>query len=146
MRRFCLGLLSFILLLTACSNSKKSAKTSSDKGTMSIPHLIKAQQPDVNQYRTVNVYVDSVQIYDQNGNKVLLIKGNLPNPCSSLKPISHQLTDQKNLQLTVEAWQPKDKMCTQVLQPFAYLYDQVPADQLDKIKNIQIGNKAYSLE
>jgi len=113
---------------------------------MSIPHLITAQQPDVDQYRTVNVYIDSVRIYEHDGQKVLLIKGNLPNPCSTLKPVSHEITDPKHLQLKVEAWQPEDKMCTQVLQPFAYLYDKVPADQLSQITNVQVGKNTYSLE
>ncbi len=109
-------------------NNESSLPILSD--TSSIKDLVSIVSPQGVPYQTGSVYIDSVKKIVHDKKAGLLIHGSLPSGCSSLLKIGHTAnSDTLHLQLT--SWKPRNKMCTQQLVPFTYLYyPYMPASEL----------------
>jgi len=130
-------------MMTACT-SKHAGKESSDMkkenslpvltDISSIKNLVSIESPEGVAYQTGSVYIDSVKKVIHDDKSGLLIRGNLPSGCSKLLKINHT-ANADTLHLQLMSWKPKNKMCTQQLVPFTYLY--YPDIPPGKLKNMQ---------
>lgn len=124
-----------LLLLGACAHARSQTKdTVSTKPD--IPNLVQIVPPGDARYRPAPVYVDSLAPYATENGDVLLVKGHFPNGCTQLLKAGHRI-EGDTLFLRLRGWQPVDRMCTQALQPFSFIYDRVPPDSLAHIRSFE---------
>lgn len=125
-------------LVISCSSpesNQQSHNTQSNEFNMA-----ELSTPDTSNYSESKVYVDSVKPTQQG----LLISGNLPDGCSKLHKASHTLQGD-SLRVTLTAWRPADKMCTQALTPFKFMYEKVSSQQIENITVVAVNDKAFEL-
>ena len=151
----------FFLFLTAfvmaagCTSrhaSKTSTATKNDStltvldDTTPIKDLISITSPGGSPYLTGGVYIDSVKKIIHQQQAALLIRGNLPSGCSSLLKVEH-VAKGDTLQLHMTSWKPKNKMCTQQLVPFSYLYiPNMTVSDLDKMQFCNVNSQVVPLK
>lgn len=125
----------FLLLGCASSNPKL---------TDSYPNLTELQQPEGTHHEG-KVYIDSLNQITIAEENALLISGKLADGCTHLRTVSHQKTKDSTLHLKVTAWRHADKMCTQALVPFSYIYRELSNSQINHYSDILINGKKYSI-
>ncbi len=119
--------------------------SSDPKLTDSYPNLTELQQPEDVPHQEGKVYIDSLkQITLEEGN-AFLISGKLADGCTHLRDVTYQETEDRTLHLKVTAWRHADKMCTQALVPFSYIYRELSNFQINNYSDILINGKKYSL-
>lgn len=111
----------------------------------SYPNLTELQQPESTPYQEGKVYIDSLKQITIEEGKALLISGKLADGCTHLRDITHQETEDSALRVKVTAWRHADKMCTQALVSFSYIYREVSNSQMNHYSDILINGKKYSL-
>jgi len=92
-----------------------------------------------------NLYIDSVKMIDYKKNKALLISGNMANGCTYLREASHTV-EGDSLKLSMTTWQPADKMCSQALVPFSFIYDDFPQEKLNGKKTMSLNKKSFKIK
>lgn len=123
----------------ACSSSEP------EQQQPEYPNLIALNPPDTQQVVSSNVYVDSVKVIDHNNEKALLISGNLASGCTYLRDASHTAAAD-SLQLSLTAWKPADKMCTQALVPFSFIYEELPSAELETHSRATVNDQTFKLK
>lgn len=119
--------------------------SSDPKLTDSYPNLTELQQPEGTPHQEGKVYIDSLKQITLEEENALLIFGKLADGCTHLRAASHQETKDSTLHLKVTAWRHADKMCTQALVPFSYIYRELSNSQINHYSDILINGKKYSL-
>lgn len=127
------------LIAVACSSSEP------EQQQPEYPNLISLNPPENQQVDSSKIYIDSVKLVDYNQEKALLISGNLSNGCTYLRDASHTMTAD-SLKLSLTAWKPADKMCTQALVPFSFLYKELPAQKLENHTEARVNQQAFKIE
>ncbi|WP_265790156.1 hypothetical protein [Fodinibius salicampi] len=119
--------------------------SSDPKLTDSYPNLTELQQPEDTPHQEGKVYIDSLKQITIEKENALLISGKLADGCTHLRTVSHQETKDNSLHLQVTAWRHTDKMCTQALVPFSYIYQELSNSQIIHYSDILINGKKYSI-
>ena len=139
------SLVSFMLLIGACSSSQKQSERTPPPSDDTLS-LIRTEPPAASQkIKPVPVYVDQVTRLEEHDPPGLLIRGSLPNGCAKLGRVHHQTTRNGTVKLVFDGWQPPDVACTQALKPFNYLYTGLTADSLETIERVQVGDQIFTL-
>lgn len=137
-----MGLVTLILglffMVAGCASSDPELSDS-------YPNLTELQQPEDAPYQEGNVYIDSLKQITIEEGKALLISGKLADGCTHLRAVTHQETEDSALHVKVTAWRHADKMCTQALVPFTYIYRELSNSQMNHYSEILINGKKYSL-
>lgn len=138
-----------LILIAGCSSSKQEKSTdppaARDSTNHSYPNLTGLTPPgDNQQVQSAKVYIDSVKRIEGDGKPVLLISGNFPNGCTRLRNAAHTISE-GTPSVTLTAWQPADKMCTQALVPFSFIYRQVPPEPLSDAGSVTVNDTQYEL-
>jgi len=115
-------LISILILMPVVScKSTENAIEQYEADILSIPNLQEPKAPDTSYFVVQSVFIDNAEIVKTDGVKKLLVQGNLPTPCCALNKPEETITN-GYLYLTMRAWQTKESICAQVLQPFSYLH------------------------
>lgn len=135
------------ILAAGCSSSESDnpKNNQSQDKQPAFPNLISLKQPGQIETAPSKVYVDSARWIDYKGNKALLLSGNLPNGCTYIKEVTHTTTSD-TLQISLHAWKPANKMCTQALVPFSYIYTRLSPDNLAPHAGFSVNGKSLSLQ
>lgn len=97
-----------------------------------LTNLVTLSEPDT-QHIDSKIYGDTIRAVIYGKKEGLLITGNFSNGCTHLKNVRYsQSGDTLNVHL--EGWQPRDKMCTQALKPFQYIDTSHTAEWLSKFR------------
>lgn len=136
--RFAL-LLVFLIALAGCASSQ------SDQNQPQYPNLVSVNPPNGQKNSPSKAYIDSVKMIDHKGNKALLISGNMANGCTYLLKATHTAADD-SLSISLTAWKPADKICSQALVPFSFIYDELSAEELNKRNTMSINQKSFKLK
>jgi len=108
--------------------------------------LIQLKEPDSKTYEKQPLYITSVQQKKYNGENILLIKGNLPNGCTHLMQIKHELKNRQTVLFNMTAWKEPGTMCTQQLVPFTYVYKDLPPGKLRSLTHFQYNNETFNIK
>lgn len=119
--------------------------SSDPKLTDSYPNLTELQQPEGTPHQDGKVYIDSLKKITLEEGNAFLISGKLADGCTYLQTISHKETEENTIHLEVTAWRHADKICTQALVPFSYIYRELSNSQIDHYSEIFINGKKYSI-
>lgn len=139
------SLLGILLLIGACSSSKKQSGRTSQPSSDTLS-LIRTEPPAASQkIKKVSVYVDRITRLEDHDPPGLLIRGSLPNGCAKLGRVHHKTTSGGAVKLVLDGWQSPDVACTQALKPFNYLYTGLTADSLKSIERVQVGDQMFTL-
>lgn len=130
----------FAGLLAGCASSDSKQKSGNHKA---YDNLIELRAPQQAAAEPGKVYIDSVKQITTDTTQGVLISGHLADGCTHLKSISHRIK-KDSLWLDIQAWRRTDILCTQALVPFAYIYDQLSAQELNNHSHITIQGKTYS--
>jgi hypothetical protein len=108
----------------AGSDSTQNKVTSTVKSITddSLTNLHTIQSPNTTNIIIRQAYINSIEKVTYKDKKVLLIKGDLPDGCCQLYNV-HKAIDGDTLSLAINTWKQKDKVCTQALKPFTFIYD-----------------------
>jgi hypothetical protein len=108
----------------------------------SLDNLIELQEPGDQPHEPSKVYIDSVRKLKVDKQLVLVIRGSFPDGCSYLESVDHNI-DNGDLYLELDAWRDAEKMCTQALSPFTYIYDKITEDELSEYSSVIINDSVY---
>ncbi|WP_445666555.1 hypothetical protein [Fodinibius sp. AD559] len=128
----------FVLIISCASSSQKSNTVES------YENLIYIQEPDDEPYQQSKVYIDSVKKITDNNKQVLVVSGTFPDACTKLQNVTHRTTGD-SLYLDIKAWRNPDMMCSQVLTPFSYIYNNITEKELSTHTKVIINASSYSL-
>lgn len=106
-------------------------------------NLVTLQKPQDESHQPAKIYVDSVKQITADNHPALLISGSFPDGCTHLSNVSHQINNGK-LILNFSAWRNTDKMCTQALTPFSFIYKQLEDEEVTSRSEVFINDTAYS--
>jgi len=90
--------------------------------TLSLDDLknrVTLTEPDT-QHIDSRVYGDTIRSIVYATQEAVLIEGNFSNGCTRLREVNYS-TAGDTLNIMLQGWQPRDKMCTQALVPFQYV-------------------------
>ena len=124
-----------IFAVAACSSPKTKPET---ENTQQYPDLTQLSKPGTQDYDQSKISVDSVKTVEQG----LLIAGALPDGCSKLREASHAMQGD-TLRINLSAWKPADKMCTQVLTPFTFIYKELSEQKITNAAATLVNGKKY---
>ncbi|MGM0587696.1 MAG: hypothetical protein ACQETE_04745 [Bacteroidota bacterium] len=117
--------------------SKYNAVEASD-----LQNLVSLTEPDADHAESV-IYINQISKVKYNGKLVLLVQGNFPNGCAQLLGANHKIIDSGTFRIELTGWKPTDRMCTQALVPFSYIYDQISAEEIQKLDSYLIEGRRY---
>jgi hypothetical protein len=107
-----------------------------------IGNLVSLTAPQ-GDYDNSIVYINQISKVKYEGKLVLLVQGNFPNGCTELLRSSHKMVGDATLRINLEGWKPSDRMCTQALVPFSYIYDQLPPNEIRTLDTYLIDGRRY---
>ncbi len=136
-------LISLILLVSFIMAGCASSENNSNRGR-DFNNLVEIMAPGDEPEEASKVYIDSAEVISRAGEKALLISGSFPDGCTNLKSVTHSLQNGE-LRINMTAWRNPDKMCTQALVGFSYIYDEA-ASELDENPSVIINGTSYELE
>lgn len=84
-----------------------------------LKNRVMLTQPDTH-HMDAKVYGDTIRAIVYNKTEGILITGNFSNGCTHLKNVNYSQSGD-TLNVSLEGWQPRDKICTQALEPFQYI-------------------------
>lgn len=138
--RFTVSLLLGILLIVIAGCASSSNKGQSQD---SYPHLVETVQPEDQPYESSKVYIDSVKQITFEGEPALLVSGTFPDGCTNLREVSHTLGEEA-VALNFVAWRNPEKMCTQVLTPFSFIYKGLTENEINAYSSVTVKGVSYS--
>jgi len=128
-----------LILIAGCASSSNN-----EIHPDSFPDLVKLQQPGPNtKHQPSKVYIDSVETASLNRQPVLIMHGTFPDGCTNLNSVSHTVRND-SLFVDITAWRDPEKLCTQVLTPFTYIYQKITADDLSLHSEVTINGSTYT--
>jgi len=110
----------------------------------SYENLVTIQKPGDEPYQQSKVYIDSVKKLSDHDEPALLISGTFPDACSKLQHVSHRTVDD-SLHLDIQAWRNPDMMCSQVLTPFSYIYNDIAEEEISTQTKVIVNGSSYHL-
>lgn len=128
------------LLSAACASSQNKKEIQKSD----YPHLIELTEPENDRYAESKIYVDSVEHAYLDKESVLLIHGEFPDGCTYLREASHTLEDDQ-LELSLKSWRDRDEMCTQALEPFSFIFEDITADELENLDTLYVNDSPYPI-
>ncbi|SMO60910.1 hypothetical protein [Fodinibius sediminis] len=131
-----------LILLGGCASSEHKQQT--DDGKPAYPDLVELKDPETTPHQNGKVYVDSVRQVTVKSREALLISGSLADGCTHLASIDHRIAGQ-TLIIELSAWRNADRMCTQALVPFSFIYDKLKPEELKEYSTATINGQKYSL-
>lgn len=134
-----------LLLFSICIVAGCSSSDNNRIDSRNISDTVTLNPPDDQQANSSIVYIDSAGIVNHKGSIALLVAGDFPDGCTHLENAEHNWADEV-LSLTISAWRDPDMMCTQVLTPFTFIYDQLSEEQLGELDSVRINGTTYSLQ
>jgi hypothetical protein len=132
-----------ILMPAASCQSTENAIEQIESDILSFPNLHEPRAPDTSDFVIHTVYIDHVEIVKSKGARKVLVQGNLPNPCCTLNKPEVTITN-GYLHLTMKAWQARESICAQVLQPFSYLHP-LPETIVSDPEQVYINDTLFEL-
>lgn len=132
-------LLFLLFLIASCFHSSNDYTDSSE-----ISNLTSLNPPEQNEADTATIYIDSVNFVNHNQQRALLISGDFPDGCTHLKNADHT-RQSDTFSIELQAWRESEKMCTQALTPFSFIYDKMPEEELSRLDSIQINDEFFSI-
>lgn len=130
-----------LIYMLACASSKKKPPAPEEE----YPNPVQLTPPQKDdKVRPSKIYIDSVRVVDTEHNPVLLIMGIFPDGCTHIGKAGHQISG-NSISLALEVWRDPDKMCTQALVPFSFIYRELPEKDLLSANSIQINGDTYNL-
>lgn len=132
-------LIAVMLMSISCASSQEQSSIPKE-----YSNLVELKPADGQQAVAANLYVDSVKVFKRQDRLSLLVMGNFPDGCTNIGTAQHQ-TDGGNLSLTLEAWRNPDRMCTQALVAFSFIYDQLPEESLKGADSVRINGTDYPI-
>ena len=84
-----------------------------------LKNRVRLTEPDT-QHIDSRVYGDTVRAIVYDSQEAVLIEGHFSNGCTRLRNVSYSPAGD-TLNVLLQGWQPRDKMCTQALVPFQYV-------------------------
>lgn len=128
-----------LILIAGCASSSNN-----EIHPDSFPDLVELQQPGPHsKHQPSKVYIDSVETASLNQQPVLIIHGTFPDGCTNLGNISHAVKND-TLHIDLKAWRDPQKMCTQVLTPFTYIYQNITEEELDSHSGATVNGSTYT--
>ncbi len=134
-------LLALTLAVAACSSSQPDSGPTAEN----YPNLVQLRPPGTQKFVSSKVYIDSVNMISRGEQKALLISGNFPDGCTRLQNAGHNI-DNDSLIISLTAWKPSDKMCTQAMVPFSFIYENVSKDQMQALPALSINKKNFKIQ
>lgn len=129
--------LAVLILIVGCASS-------SNKHNQDYEDLVSLQKPQDQPHRTSKIYIDSLKQITHEQESALLIHGTFPDACTKLEEVTHRV-ENDSLYLDLKAWRNPDKMCSQVLTPFSYIYEKLSEEDFASHSEIIINDTAYNL-
>lgn len=139
MKALALLLLSGIIAAGCASSEKKSLDKSK------IENLVEIHPPLHKSYTKSKVYIDSVQLIDDNDRRALLVSGSFPDGCTRLDRAAHTVNNGE-VELSLSAWRDPEMMCAQVLTPFSFIYNGLAEEELDQRPAILINGTTFEIK
>jgi hypothetical protein len=128
--------LAVLIIIAGCASS-------SNNNSQDYDNLISLQKPKEQPHRPSKVYIDSVKQVTINQTSALLIYGTFPDACTNLEEVTHRV-ENDSLYLNLKAWRNPETMCSQVLTPFSYIYDNLGKQDFASHSEIIINDTAFS--
>jgi hypothetical protein len=117
--------------------------STSNKNNQDYDDLVSLQKPGEQPYRSSKVYIDSVKQITRNQDPGLFLYGTFPDACTNLENVTHRV-ENDSLYLDVKAWRNPETMCSQVLTPFAFIYENLSEQDFASHSEIIINGTSYS--
>jgi hypothetical protein len=138
------------LFLLSCGSTPKSQSQSNSSST-AMQTLTKQQieeadslsTPEGSDFKESIVYINEIRKVRVDGELVLWVKGAYPNGCTQLYKASHSLKDQHTLILNLKGWTPTDRICTQALVPYTFIYRKLEPNTLKQLDAYLIDGRRY---
>lgn len=137
--RLLLGTLTIFAFIIGCASSSQKSDT-----VESYDNLVTIREPGDEPHQQSKVYIDSVKKITDNDEPVLVVSGTFPDGCTKLQNVTHRTTGD-SLYLDIMAWRNPNMMCSQVLTPFSYIYNNIPEKELTTHAKVTINGSSYSL-
>lgn len=128
--------LAALLIIVGCASS------SNKKSSPDLDNLITLQKPGEQSYQSSKVYIDSVKKITSEESPSLLIHGTFPDACTNLEEVNHHV-ENDSLYLEVKAWRNPETMCSQVLTPFSFIYDNLSKQDFAYHSEVIINGTSY---
>lgn len=90
------------------------------------------------------IYVDSIKVITSDGRGALVIHGNFPDGCTSLKTADHS-AHHDTLSVNLSAWRNPDLMCSQVLTQFSFIYDMLDVRELAGFATVTVNGISFNI-
>lgn len=126
-----------LLIIVGCASSSNNKTNSTD-----FENLITLQKPGDQPYQSSKVYIDSVKNITTEQGSSLLIHGTFPDACTHLEEVSHHI-ENDSLYLEFKAWRNPETMCSQVLTPFSFIYDNLSKQDIASHTAVIINGISY---
>ena len=126
----------FLLMISCASNQPTLEEI--------YPNLVEENPPNRIPYVEKEITIDSVSFINVQKQKALLIKGTFPNPCTQILRVDER-TVPEILYLDFTGWQEYQQSCTEVIEPFTYIYRGLNSEQWSQMKLIVINDIEFEL-
>lgn len=128
--------LAVLTIIVGCASS------SNKKNSPNYDNLIALQKPGEQSYQSSKVYIDSVKKIIYEDSPSLLIHGTFPDACTNLEEVTHHV-ENDSLYLEFKAWRNPETMCSQVLTPFSYIYNNLSKQDFASHSEVIIKGTSY---
>ncbi|MDX1617396.1 MAG: hypothetical protein R3224_01330 [Balneolaceae bacterium] len=140
-----LGMAGMFLMQAAA----RSQDTPSDSASMEerFPNLVQLVPPAKGEkVQESTIYIDSVRYLSEAARPTLVIHGHLPDGCTHIGSAGHEKS-KADLALRLKAWREPDRLCTQALVPFSFLYRALPDEfSLSDYRRVIVNGNSYELQ
>lgn len=131
------GLAVLVFTAIGCATEKPSLQEL-------YPNLIDEAPPERIPYVEKEIYIDSIGVINVQSQKAIIVKGTLPNPCTSILRVD-ELTVPEMITLNLIGWQRYQESCIQTIEPFTYIHQGISREQWKEIKIIKVNEKEFRL-
>lgn len=138
MKFFCWFFAALVIIAGCASSSDKNIEE------QDLENLVSLEHPEDHPFQSSRVYIDSLKQGTQNQEAVLLIHGTFPDACTHLEEVTHRV-ENDSLYLDLKAWRNPKQMCSQVLTPFSFIYDELNSEVLSSHSQIIINGTSYNI-
>lgn len=126
------------LLTTGCSTTKEPL-------TDRFPNLVKVSPPDRIPYVEKELSISSVELITLRKSTALLIKGEMPNTCTSILRAEMNIVPEI-LNIEMIGWQKYQQECAEGTKPFSYLVRNISNEEWKDIGWVYINEEQFMLD
>lgn len=91
-----------------------------------------------------HIYIDSVTVITSDDPPALVIHGNFPDGCTSLRTAEHSV-HRDSLSISLSAWRNPDLICSQVLTQFSFIYDKFGDRVLSDFNMVTVNGTSFNI-